>query len=252
MIFALSFATLSNASVDSLYEVAIVAIKGDVQVDVDGDVTWIRPWIGMKLREDALIKTGANSMVDIVFDAEGLNLVRIKENSLTTVQKALLELPDGAVLVSFANLKPGSSFTIKTPAAACAIRGSIMGVRATGEGTEGMAFKGNLYIQPLDPQGNPVGGEHTLPAGEQAGVGKDGKVGKAKKLGKAALGEFHAFQSGSGPGDGGDAGSGTGDGEEPLDTKDLDDIRVKGEDEDDKKCISPTDEQSRDEFEFSG
>ncbi|MFA6637183.1 MAG: hypothetical protein WCV56_08825, partial [Candidatus Omnitrophota bacterium] len=117
VVLVFSFSSSSLASVDAIYEVAIVNMKGDVQADTNGDGIWIRPWVGMKLMEKAIIKTGRNSNVDIVFDSEGLNLVRVRENSITTVGKALLDLPNGSVFAKFANLKPGSSFTVKTPTA---------------------------------------------------------------------------------------------------------------------------------------
>lgn len=74
-------AGVSYAGVNKSYEVAIVSIKGDVKVDTKGDGSWFTPWTMMKLKEGAVLKTGKNSSVKIVFDAEGLNLVDIKENS---------------------------------------------------------------------------------------------------------------------------------------------------------------------------
>ncbi len=240
VVFAFSFACSSYSSVDSIYEVAVVSVKGDVQVDTNGDGTWIRPWIGMKLMVDALVKTGEDSTVDIVFDAEGMNLARIKANSLTTVKKALLELPEGTVFASFANLKPGSSFTVKTPTAACAIRGSAMGVEVRGGVTTGLAFQGNLYVQPLDSAGNPVGPVNTVPEGNKTNVGAGGNMGGTESLSGNDMNAFGEFQSGGT--------DGTGLGGEPddvdgeVDAKDLDEIKVDVKDEDDSKVISPTGE----------
>ena len=241
IMFVFSFSGLSHASVDSIYEVAIVNMKGDVQVDTNGDGIWIRPWVGMKLMEKALIKTGSNSNVDIVFDAEGLNLVRVRENSITTVGKALLDLPDGSVFARFANLKPGSSFTVKTPTAACAIRGSVMMVGVTDEGTWVRAFEGPIFVM------DTLGVERTIPEGYKVSVGPGGVLGDIEPLDEADWQEHDEAESGTGAGTGEGAGAGAGgedeDGE--TDTKDLDAIRVV--DKDDTSQISPTDEGSSDE-----
>ena len=225
VLLALSFAHFSHASVDSIYEVAIVNMKGDVQVDTNGDGIWIKPWIGMKLMEAALIKTGNNSSVDIVFDAEGLNLARIEENTLTTVRKALLELPDGKIFADFANLLPGSSFTIKTPTAACSIRGSAMAAGVVDGVTTAWAYRDNVYVQGLGANGQPQGSSSTLPQGNRAGIGQGGRMGNMEGMSEADMNAFREFESGIFTG-----GTGTGT-EEPedvvdaVDTKDLDEVR---------------------------
>ncbi len=240
-------AGMSEASVDNIYEVAIVSIAGDVQVDTNADGTWIRPWVGLKLMEDAVIKTGEGSTTDIVFDAEGLNIVRVQENSLTTVKSALLELPEGNVLVNFANLKPGSSFTVRTPTAACAIRGSAMGVMVAPDGTTTVVMiLDNGYIQPLDADGNPVGEPFVLPPGNKIQIGEGGDVGGMEGLDPGDTDDYDDFVGGLGA-----TPPGTPDGTEDtgdfVDTKDVDDAReddtrIDVEDDDDSSQISPTEE----------
>lgn len=226
VLLAVSFTHFSFASVDSIYEVAVVSMKGDVQVDTNGDGIWIKPWVGMKLMESAIIKTGSGSTVDIVFDAEGLNVARIEENTMTTVKNALLELSEGKILANFANLTPGSTFTVKTPTAACSIRGSIMGVGFNNGITTGMAFQGNLYIQPLGPNGEPMGGESTLPEGSKTNVDGEGNVDDPEGLDDQDNEEFNNFQNDTTSG--GTTGDNVGeldDVTEQLDTKDVDEIR---------------------------
>jgi hypothetical protein len=237
-VFVLALAGTSFASVDNVYEVAIINLKGDVQVDTNGDGRWVKPWIGMKLMEEASIKTGDDSLVDMVFDAEGLNVARVRANSLTTVKKALLDLPDGSVLAKFANLEPGSSFTVKTPAAACAIRGSAMLVETSGGSTRTASFQGNVYVQGFDADGNPVGSEETVPEGEQAGIDPDGNVGDTGEMDDSDRDAFDDFQ---GDTDGGTSDTGEGgldDTDGGTDTKDIDEVRTV--DKDDQSQISPS------------
>ena len=224
-VFVFSFAGLSESSVDSIYEVAIVSISGDVQVDTNGDGTWIRPWVGLRLMEDALIRTGPRSAVDIVFDAEGLNVVRVQENSFTTVKTALLDLPEGKVLVNFANLRPGSTFTVRTPTAACSIRGSGMTVMVDPDGvTTVVMVMDNGYIQPLDADGSPVGDPFTLPQGNKVMVLQGGVAGDMEGYDSGDAADFDDFvaELGALPPGIPDAVEDTSD---IVDTKDLDDAR---------------------------
>lgn len=172
----LGIAGISYASVDSIYEVAVIDISGDVKVDTKADGTWITPWVGMKLMQKAIIKTGADSSIDIVFDAEGLNVLKIKENSRLTVQEASVDLPDGSVLANFGNLTAGSSFVVKTPTAACGIRGSGMGVEVFNNITSVQAYSHSVYVQGIDAQGNPIGKSVTIPEGWKTMVASGGKI----------------------------------------------------------------------------
>jgi len=153
-IFIISFTVAAHASVDGTFEVAIVAIDGYVQVDEKGDGTWTYATTGMQLKTGAGIKTGYDSSIDIVYDAEGLNLVSIDENAQVAILESSLDLIDGAVLARFENLKKGSSFEVKTPLAACAIRGSGMGVDFIRDKIDEMkdvvvvmAFENDAYVR---------------------------------------------------------------------------------------------------------
>ncbi len=170
----LSFAVSSYASVNSVYEAAIIKLKGDVKVDTKGDGTWITPWVGMKLKEGSLLKAGSNSYAEIVYDAEGLNVLKINADTQIKVTKDNAELPAGSVFANFDNLKPGSSFSVKTPTAVCGIRGSGMGVDFIQGLTVVRAFKDRVYVRGLDAQGNAVGQEVQIPEGWKTNVEKDG------------------------------------------------------------------------------
>ena len=165
ILFAFVVAGTSFASVDKMYEAAVINVKGDVKVDPNADGGWFTPWVGMKLKKGAMLKTGENSSAEVVFDAAGLNVLKVDANSQITIQNSMVDMPEGSVLANFANLKEGSSFVVKTPTAACAIRGSGMGVDHINNMTVVMAFEDKVYVQGLDANGNPVGKEVTIPEG---------------------------------------------------------------------------------------
>lgn len=233
-IFILGAFSISHASVDTIYEVAVIDIKGDVKVDIKGSGEWVTPWIGMKLMKNAVIKTGPGSKVDIVFDAEGLNVVEIDENTQVTVDKSLLNLTKGSVLANFPNLTGGSTFTVKTPTAACAIRGSGMGVDFIQGMTIVSAYEDKVYVQGLDANGNKVGKEVIIPEGWKTQV-KAGNVQPPAELSDNEKAIFNAFveavEKGVGLAPTPDLGKDT-----ELDGKDLDDVKDEGKKED----VSPS------------
>jgi len=185
---------LVHASVDSgHYEVAVIDIKGDVEVDSKADGTWIRPLIGMKLMKRAVIKTGKDSSIDVVFDSEGLNVLKIKGDTLITVHEAKIELKNGSVMASFANLAPGTSFTVKTPTAVCGIRGSGMGVDHINDMTVVMAYEHSVYVQGVDGDGNPLGQEVVIPEGWKTQVLANGDITLPEELSENEREIFEAW-----------------------------------------------------------
>lgn len=169
-VFVAGFAMVSYASIDSTFEVAIVTVDGRVQVDELGNGNWITAVPGMRLKAGAGIKTGRASMAEIVYDAEGLNIVNVDEKTQVIVKKGSLNLEDGSVLVNFYNLKKGTKFVVNTPTAACGIRGSGMGVDFIGGMTVARAFEDKVYVQGVDANGNAVGKEVVIPEGWKSSI----------------------------------------------------------------------------------
>ena len=173
-----AFSGVSHASVDEAFEVAIINVKGFVQVDEKGTNSWEPAVVGTKLKTGAKMKTGSDGIAEIVYDAEGLNLVRIAQNTQITVQKSIVDLYDGSVIGDFRNIQPGSEFRIKTPNTICGIRGTGVGVdffRNTTI-TDIRSFMGTVHIQGIDRNGNPVSEVIDVPEGWQQRVFGAGDV----------------------------------------------------------------------------
>ncbi len=234
MLLVIGIAGVSYASVDSLYEAAVIDVSGDVKVDPNADGGWFTPWVGMKLKEGALLKTGAGSTAQIVFDAQGLNILQIKENSRIAVNRSMVELPEGSVLADFGNLTGGSTFAVKTPVAVCAIRGSGMGVDHIQGMTVVMAYEDKVYVQGVDANGNPVGKEVVIPESWKAAVTSGGRIEPPTELSANEQAIWDAFLAAT------EAGAGlapepaqvTGD----SDSKDLDEVKA----EESEPSVSPS------------
>ncbi len=230
-VLCLGFCSVSHASVDQAYEVAVIDLKGDVQVDAKGDGSWTTPTVGMKLMKDSVVKTGAGSYIDVVYDAEGLNVLRIKENTHTIIRLASVDLKDGSVIASFANMAPGGSFSVKTPTAVCGIRGSGMGVDFINNMTIVSAFEHSVFVQGVDQNGNPVGMEVVIPEGWKTQVLDNGDTTPPEGLTDNELAIFDAWVASVVGGTGGEGGfEPEGEDENDLDGKDLEE----------KKDISPS------------
>ncbi|MFQ5953231.1 MAG: FecR domain-containing protein, partial [Candidatus Omnitrophota bacterium] len=184
------------ASVDKTYEAAVIFTMGDVKVDKEADGNWVPAEIGEKLKTGAIIKTGADGIAEIVFDAEGLNIVRINENTQITVEKSMIDLYDGKLYVSFENLAPGSEFKVKTPVAICGIEGSdFMAefLRALGF-FDVDAVSDEVWAQGLDERGRSTGPMTVLPQGWGVRVKKGGKVGKPAVTSQDRKRDFDAWK----------------------------------------------------------
>ena len=239
-------AGISYASVDKIYEAAVINLNGDVQVDTKASGTWVKPWIGMKLMEGALIKTGPGSWTEIVFDAEGLNVLLVKENSQIEVNASSVDMPEGGVLATFGNLTPGSSFVVKTPNAACGIRGSGMGVDFIKGMTVVSAFDDKVFVTGFDEAGNEVEKEIVIPEGWKTQVEKDGNTEPPAELSENEKKIFDAWvdfvvEDKDDKGDKGDDDDDDGDGDtdDDEDSKDLDDVKK----EEEKKDVSSAGEE---------
>jgi hypothetical protein len=171
-------ACVSYASVDNTCEAVVLSITGDVMVDEKGTGNWITAEVGMKLKKGAIVMTGENGLAQLVFDADGLNVVLLKQNTQVTVQKDLVDIYDGSVMGDFKGIQKGSEFKIKTPNMVCGIRGTGVGAdffRNTNI-TNVRSFESSVWIQGTDQNGNPVSEIIEIPEGWQTRIFRDGNV----------------------------------------------------------------------------
>lgn len=239
LVFCASLSGPAFASVDEVNEVVVIGIKGDVKADVKGDGNWMSCYPGLKLAKGALIKTGADSTAEIVFDAQGLNVLKLNPNTEITIDNSLVKMPKGSVIANFGNLKPGSSFTVKTPTAACGIRGSGMGVDFINGMTVVAAYKDKVYVRGLDAAGNAVGVEVTIPEGWKSEVAAGGQISEPAGLTENEKQIWDAYVAA--------AASGVGTEAEELDNEQGDEVDTKNlaedqnaDNSDDDKVISPS------------
>ncbi len=138
-------------------EAKVILVKGDVNIQKAGKTEWLKAKEGMVLVDGDTAKTGKNSAVEIAFDRDKKNLVRLEENSTAILRGKMLkrvELPQGKIRFVVKSLKRGSSFEIKTPTVVAGARGSGGDVIARENEDTVRAQEDELFVQSFDEQGN--------------------------------------------------------------------------------------------------
>ena len=101
-------------------------------------------------------KTGAGAAVEISFDNENKNLVRLEEGSTMVLRGKMLkqiELPQGRIRSLVKNLKKETSFEIKTPTIIAGARGSGWDVSTSPKRDDVKAFEDEIFVQAYDQDG---------------------------------------------------------------------------------------------------
>lgn len=131
------------------------AIDGDVSVMEAGTDSWTQGEVGMPLEDGDVVKTGDDSSAEITFfDGSTIELqpgtevefdsLDIADSGYTTIS---LQQTIGATISRVVNIvDPQSSYEVETTTGVAAVRGSIMVVCVTEEGTSWIANRqGNIW-----------------------------------------------------------------------------------------------------------
>ena len=137
-------------------EAKVLFTKGDAMVQKAGKAGWVAAKKGMLLADGDTAKTGIGAAVEISFDNENKNLVRLEENSTAVLRGKMLrqiELPRGRIRSLVKNLKKETSFEIKTPAVVAGARGSGWDVSTSEKRDNVKAFEDEIFVQAHDQDG---------------------------------------------------------------------------------------------------
>ena len=137
-------------------EARVIFTKGDAKVEKAGKPGWVNAKEGMLLADGDTAKTGKSSVIELSFDKENKNLVRLEENSTMILHGKMLnqiELPQGRIRSLVKSLKKETSFEIKTPTIIAGARGSGWDVDTTGKRDNVKAFEDEIFVQSYDQQG---------------------------------------------------------------------------------------------------
>lgn len=132
--------------------------EGDVFVMEAGTDDWIEAEVGMSLEDGDIIKTSDDSSAEITFfdgstvelqPGTEIEIVSLDISGDTGSTTVTLEQTIGATISRVINIiDPASSYEVETPSGAAAVRGSILVVCVTEDGTSWIANqKGNIWTR---------------------------------------------------------------------------------------------------------
>ncbi len=170
-----------------------IAVEGNAQWQKAGGADWRPMKDGMALDSGDAIKTPAASRVDIGYDKELNNVLRVLENSSVTLGQDKVQMSEGRLLAKLDNLKPGTEFNVRTPNAICGVRGSAFGVESQGDTTEALAYENNTYVTALDKDGNALGDTLTVPQGMTSTITLGSAPGAPALMSDSDSNEFKQF-----------------------------------------------------------
>lgn len=177
-VFLLTQLTLSSFAWSQ--SVKIIDVSGKVTVKKDVVAQWEDAKKGMQLSTKAEIKT-EDGTCTLAFDKDSKNVLTLKENSylkLENLLPVLLTLPRGKLLALINDIGKVKKFEVKTPVALAGVRGTGESVESNDNGTTVICFEHVIYVNGLDPAGNPVGAGKSLEGGFGVVIDPNGNIGE--------------------------------------------------------------------------
>lgn len=141
----------------STKEARVILVKGDVKIQKAGKVEWVDAKVEMRLSDGDKIKTGKAAMLELAFDLENKNVVRVYENTTAILRGKWLtqiELPQGRVRSLITKLRSDSSFEIRTPSVIAGAKGSGWDVTSEEKRDEVKAQEDEIFVKTFDEQNN--------------------------------------------------------------------------------------------------
>ena len=140
-------------------EARVIFVKGDAKVQKAGKAEWAAAKKDTLLTDGDTAKTGKGAAVEISFDNENKNLVRLEESSTIVLRGKMLkqiELPQGRIRSLVKNLKKETSFEIKTPTIIAGARGSGWDVSTSEKRDNVKAFEDEIFVRAYDQDGKVI------------------------------------------------------------------------------------------------
>lgn len=157
LLFGLLFLNFCSLPAKELErEAKVIFVKGDVKIQKAAQTGWIAAKEGMLLTDGDTAKTGKGAAIELSFDKENKNIVRLEENSTAILRGKMLkqiELPQGRIRSLVKSLKKEASFEIKTPTVVAGARGSGWDVDSSEKRDNVKAFEDEIFVQSYDQQG---------------------------------------------------------------------------------------------------
>lgn len=138
-------------------KVAVIKYAGDAKVVPAGKTEPLQCRPKMLLEKGSKIITGEEAYVELAFDNNQDNIVRVGENSEVIVKiegPDKIELIDGKVFSNLQNLKDGKTFRVRTPEAVCGARGTAWETETNSGVTNIAVLRDNVFVRGVNKDGS--------------------------------------------------------------------------------------------------
>ncbi len=139
--------------------VRVLSFQGEVKIFSPGSDKDTGCAVDKEIKAGDRIKTGEASHVEIAFDKQKMNIIRIEENSdVVVVLKGneKIELANGMVYARLAKLPKGETFQVRTPCVVCGVRGTGWLTKTDQEETTVSTFENKVFVNGLKENGEPM------------------------------------------------------------------------------------------------
>jgi hypothetical protein len=188
IIFCISLFAFSG--IVSAAEVKVISVSGNVEVTPPVSGRPEKPKVDMFLKEGTKVVTKAKSEIEVAFNDEATNVVKISENTHVVIkldQDDKIELIDGELFAALKDLEKGETFQVRTPCAVCGARGTGWQMKTTGKATDVAVFDKKVYVQGLNKDGSVMKKKFWVKKGYERKIEKFQKPDRARKMPKERL-----------------------------------------------------------------
>ncbi|MBF0477920.1 MAG: FecR domain-containing protein [Candidatus Omnitrophica bacterium] len=151
LVILLAVNFLSNDTPDRAH---VLRISGPVVIERAGEK--IIPSAGMLLNGQDKILTGEGSFVEVAYDDNFKDVVRIEANSKVVFESARIEkqttlfMDRGEMKLKLDKLEKGSTFKVRTPVAIAGVRGTAFGMKFQGDQVVITDFESKIFVKGLN------------------------------------------------------------------------------------------------------
>jgi hypothetical protein len=156
---ALSVALLSaQEDASEVPAVEVIHVSGSPRVCKAGETEYTAIEEGMFLKAGDKIKTDKSESVELSFDEDNKNVVRVEDNTSIslTLKDEKIELSRGRVFSMIEELPAEAVFEIRTPTAVAGVRGTDWVTSIEDEETVVEAVDGTPYVKGIDESGKVI------------------------------------------------------------------------------------------------
>ncbi len=182
------FAICASFSGHALPEkVSIISYGGDAKVVFAGQTDSIACKPGMLLEAGARLITGKNSFIEIAFDENADNIVKVEEETEVIIKLSgidKIELVDGEMFTLLQALDGKETFQVRTPFATCGARGTGWRTKTDGNTTDVAVIRDKVYIRGINKDGSDMEKKFWVKEGFERKVNKFERPGKTQKIDK--------------------------------------------------------------------